>query len=333
MSEVLIDNTGVMPLDPLKFRDPDRTATGEARASVGLERLETLWFNTGTLCNIECANCYVESGPRNDRLAYVAAGEVEAYLDEVAALGLGTRQIGLTGGEPFMNPDILDIIELALGRGFEVLVLTNAMRPMQRARIRAGLTRLGERFGAALTLRVSLDHYGKVLHETERGPGSYQVTLDGIDWLAANGLRINLAGRTCWGEGEQAARAGYRRLAATRGWPIDADNRAELVLFPEMDERRDVPEITTRCWSILGVDPRAMMCAASRMVVKRRGAASPHVVPCTLLPYDPRFEMGRTLAQSLAADGGAFAHGGVKLNHPHCARFCVLGGGSCSLQG
>jgi hypothetical protein len=69
------------------------------------------------------------------------------------------------------------------------------------------------------------------------------------------------------------------------------------------------------------------------MVVKRRGAASPHVVPCTLLPYDPRFEMGQTLAQSLAADGGAFAHGGVKLNHPHCARFCVLGGGSCSVQG
>lgn len=333
MSEVLINRTGAVPLDPSKFRDPDWTAKGAARASIGLERLETLWFNTGTLCNIECANCYIESGPRNDRLAYLGAGEVLPYLDEIEALELGTREIGLTGGEPFMNPKILDIIGVALERGFEVLVLTNAMRPMQRARIKSGLIALNERFGAALTLRVSLDHYGRTLHEAERGPGSFKATLAGIDWLVENGFAINLAGRTCWGESEEEARAGYRRLAARRSWPVDADNRAELVLFPEMDEREDVPEITTECWSILGVDPRSMMCATSRMVVKCRDAEDPHVVPCTLLPYDPQFNMGRTLGQSLAVDGGAFKRGEVKLNHPHCARFCVLGGGSCSAEG
>ena len=38
------------------------------------------------------------------------------------------------------------------------------------------------------------------------------------------------------------------------------------------------------------------MCASSRMVVKRKGAARPAVVACTLLPYDPQFELGRTLA-------------------------------------
>jgi hypothetical protein len=64
-----------------------------------------------------------------------------------------------------------------------------------------------------------------------------------------------------------------------------------------------------------------MMCATSRMVVKRRGASSPVVMPCTLLPYDERFEMGETLAEA-AVD--------VPLNHPHCAKFCVLGGGACS---
>ena len=54
-------------LDPRKFQDPDITADGEERARVALTRLETLWFNTGTLCNLECANCYIESSPRNDR--------------------------------------------------------------------------------------------------------------------------------------------------------------------------------------------------------------------------------------------------------------------------
>ena len=73
-----------------------------------------------------------------------------------------------------------------------------------------------------------------------------------------------------------------------------------------------------------------MMCASSRMVVKRRGAAAPTVLPCTLIPYDPAFEMGTTLAQASAADGGMFATGAVKLCHPHCSKFCVLGGGSCS---
>jgi len=63
------------------------------------------------------------------------------------------------------------------------------------------------------------------------------------------------------------------------------------------------------------------MCATSRMVVKRKGAERPAVVACTLLPYDPQFELGATLGEALRP---------VALNHPHCARFCVLGGASCT---
>ena len=73
------------PLDPAKFRDPLVTAKGERRAAVAFAGLETLWFNTGTLCNITCARCYIESSPRNDRLAYLTAAEVATYLDEIAA--------------------------------------------------------------------------------------------------------------------------------------------------------------------------------------------------------------------------------------------------------
>ena len=91
-----------------------------------------------------------------------------------------------------------------------------------------------------------------------------------------------------------------------------------------------VPEITTACWGILKKSPSHMMCATSRMVVKRKGAERPQVLPCTLLPYDERFEMGPTLAGAARADGGMFEQGAVRLCHPHCAKFCVLGGGSCS---
>ena len=48
------------PLDSGKFRDPFTTAKGDARATVALRSLDTLWFNTGTLCNLTCRNCYIE---------------------------------------------------------------------------------------------------------------------------------------------------------------------------------------------------------------------------------------------------------------------------------
>ncbi len=308
-------------LDPRKFRDPEITAKGEKRAAVALAKLETLWFNTGTLCNLTCANCYIESSPTNDALAYLTAAEVSAYLDEIAALGWRTREIGFTGGEPFLNPDIIAMLDAALARGFDVLVLTNAMKPMQRHK--AALLALKERFGARLTLRVSVDHFAPALHELERGARSWAPMKEGLAWLAANGFGVAIAGRTVWKESEEKLREGYQRLFREIGLVLDAKDPSRLVLFPEMDATIDVPEITTACWGILNVHPEGMMCASARMVVKRKGAARPAVVACTLLPHDPQFELGDSLAD---------AAGAVALNHPHCARFCVLGGGSCSAK-
>jgi Radical SAM superfamily/4Fe-4S single cluster domain len=320
------------PVAPAKFKNPDLTAKGDERARVPLTRLETLWINTGTLCNITCHNCYIESSPSNDRLAYITASEVGAYLDEIKSLSLGTREIGFTGGEPFMNPGILSMIGDALSRGHQVLVLTNAMQPMQRPKIKQGLLKLKATHGARLTLRVSLDHFTQVLHESERGAKTWAKTVAGMDWLAANGFAVAIAGRTCWQETGQDSRAGYAKLIAERHWPVDPDNRAALLLLPEMDATVDVPEISTACWTILDKRPSEMMCATSRMVVKRKGADRPTVLPCTLLPYDAAFDMGATLKDSTVADGGMFDAGAVKLCHTHCSKFCVLGGGSCSVR-
>ena len=307
------------PLDSDKFRDPDVTARGERRASVALNRLKTLWFNTGTLCNLTCDNCYIESSPKNDRLVYLTVDEVSAYLDEVADGGWPTEEIGFTGGEPFMNPHIVAMMAESLSRGFPVLVLTNAMRPMMK--LKAPLLELNARHPGRLTVRVSLDHYAKALHESERGPHTWEAALMGLKWLSDNGFSVHVAGRTRWGEPEDGLRAGYARLFAAQSIPVDSNDAVELVLFPEMDATLDVPEITEACWDILDVNPDDVMCASARMVVKRKGQTRPVVVSCTLLPYDEQFELGETLAE---------ASGPVKLNHPYCAEFCVLGGASCS---
>ncbi len=306
-------------LDPAKFRDPFVTAKGETRATVALRALETLWFNTGTLCNVTCRNCYIESSPRNDRLAYLTRTEVAAYLDEIARERMPTSLIGFTGGEPFMNPDLIGMLEDVLSRGFQALVLTNAMQPMRKQR--AALLALRDRYDDRLAIRVSVDHYDSAVHEAERGRRSWAPMLDGLIWLARNRFRIDIAGRRFTGEPETTLRDGFARLFAANDIAVNAHDPVRLMLFPEMQPAQDVPEITTSCWGILHKSPDDVMCASARMVAKRNDATTPSVLACTLLAYDPRFELGTTLAEASRP---------VSLNHPFCASFCVLGGAACS---
>ena len=104
------------------------------------------------------------------------------------------------------------MIAAALERGFEVLVLTNAMRPMRR--FEAALAALPRE---RLTMRVSLDHHSPAVHEAERGAGTWAKALDGLRWLEANGFRTAVAGRQLPGESLEQARAGYAGLFAQRG--------------------------------------------------------------------------------------------------------------------
>lgn len=304
-----------------KFKDSQVTADGSERASVALSNPETLWFNTGTLCNIECENCYILSSPTNDALVYLSEAEVGQYLDQIAERAWPIREIGFTGGEPFMNPQMIAMTKTALARGFEVLILTNAMLPMMRKSMRAGLQELEAAYPGKMTLRVSLDHFSAQHHDEERGSGSFAKTIEGMCWLRDTGIKMAVAGRSLWGESEADSRAGFAALYQTHGFDIDAQNPGATVLFPEMDENVEVPEITTACWGILDKSPNDVMCSSSRMVVKRKGAETPVVLACTLLPYAPEFELGATLAEAEAP---------VRLNHAHCAKFCVLGGASCS---
>jgi hypothetical protein len=141
-----------------------------------------------------------------------------------------------------------------------------------------------------------------------------------LRWLGDNGFEVDVAGRGFAHEPEAALRARFQTLFDAIGLKLDANDPSALVIFPEMAMDADPPEITTACWDILSKDPREVMCASARMVVKRRDAAAPAVLACTLLPYDPQFEMGATLEEASRP---------VQLNHKYCASFCVLGGASC----
>ena len=300
----------------LKFSNQNNTADGSNRAFVDFAGLNTLWFNTGTLCNLACKGCYIESSPFNDQLLYMNLKDVECYLNEIQINNWSCKTIGFTGGEPFMNKDIIEIIELCLEKKFEVLVLTNAMQPMQN-KINA-LKKLSKYQN--LKLRISLDHFSKYEHEKIRGEKTWNKALLGIELLINNNLKFNIASRTL-NQDENVLRDGFNKLFKLHNLTINAYDVKDLILFPEMNTKPDTPEITTECWSILGVEPINMMCSDSRMIVKRKEDKLTHVVACTLIPYEDNFSYGNKLKDSFKK---------VYLNHPHCSKFCVLGGASCS---
>jgi hypothetical protein len=149
------------------------------------------------------------------------------------------------------------MLEDSLAGGFRVLVLTNAMKPMQR--LLSSLFRLNEHFPRHLIIRVSLDHYRVEQHERLRSPRTWQPTIEGLTLLAWGGLEIAVAGRTVWGETEDRLRAGYGALFAKLRLPIDANDPSHLVLFPELEPQEDVPEIAESCWHKIRRNPNEMM--------------------------------------------------------------------------
>lgn len=299
-----------------KFENKNLTADNKARAFIESKKLKTLWFNTGTLCNLTCKNCYIESSPKNDRLSYLSFDEFKIFVNESIQNEMGTEEIGFTGGEPFMNKDIFKMIKYSLDNGFKTLVLTNAMKPMMNNK--NDLNKLNH---LNLTIRVSIDHYNKDKHEQIRGPNSWDPMIEGLKWLSENKFNYCLATRLMWNEDEETTRRNFKKFIDQYQLTLDVENKNQLVTFAEMDEKQDTPEITTECWGILNKNPDTVMCSTSRMIVKKKGNENPSVIACTLLPYKQEFDLGDSLKESMKK---------IYLNHPHCSKFCVLGGSSCS---
>lgn len=295
-----------------------KTAKGEDRASVPFTELKTLWFNTGTLCNLSCDNCYIESNPKNDRLSYLTLNDVSQYIEEIQLNLWPIENIGFTGGEPFLNPNIIEILEKSLELNIPVMVLTNAHKVIKRWE--GKLLALNEHFGDHFRLRVSLDHYTKEVHEKERGKNTFDETLKSFKWLVENGFNMSIAGRSLIDEDPLEAKNGYQKLLELYSIDLKLSDE-KLVIFPEMKQDEDVPEISTGCWDILNVKPQSQMCSTERMIVKRKGQSAPSVLSCTLIAYDEAFELGKTLKESFKD---------THLKHPFCSKFCVLGGASCS---
>jgi len=136
-----------------------------AHPDVHLRALDTLWFQVaGTLCNIECTHCFISSSPRNHSHEMLSLADVERRLAE--ARELGVREYYFTGGEPFMNRDMIPILEATLKQG-PATVLTNGM--LLRADVCRRLRELFDASEYSLDIRVSLDGFDRESHDAIRG--------------------------------------------------------------------------------------------------------------------------------------------------------------------
>ncbi|MEU9279734.1 radical SAM protein [Streptomyces sp. NPDC048341] len=143
-----------------------------------------LWIYTNFQCNLACDYCAVASSPKATPRT-VPTDTFRALVDE--AVQAGFTELYLTGGEPFLHPDIVGLLDHASAE-LPTVVMTNAM--LLRGRRAAGLADLA---GRKLTVQTSLDGATAHTHDLHRGSGSWQRTLDGIRHLISLGLPPRVA--------------------------------------------------------------------------------------------------------------------------------------------
>ncbi len=273
--------------------------------------LDTLWLQvTGTVCNIACLHCFITCGPKNHTHTMMSTSSIEAALN--TGVSEGMRHVWFTGGEPFLHPDILQLIDMALDHG-ALGILTNGMLIDD-----ALAAELGERFRTAkynFEIRVSLD--GATLEENDevRGRGVFDKACEGIRSLAAHGFEPILAVTTL----DNSDVTQERFATLLRGLGV---TRPRVKWIPPFrigrEERRGR---RYEAWETLTSDdleePEAalkLQCGTSRTVT------SQGVFPCPILINEPGRLMGGALADTLQTN---------RVDHQAC-HTCWVEGFSCS---
>jgi pyruvate-formate lyase-activating enzyme len=143
-----------------------------------------LWMYTNFDCNLACDYCCARSSPRAPRRA-LGIDRVRALAAEAAHAGVS--ELLLTGGEPFLLPDI-DELANACTALLPTTLLSNGML-FHGAR----LQRLRRMDRQRLALQISLDSATPELHDQHRGRGSWARAIAGIRTAREEGFRVRVA--------------------------------------------------------------------------------------------------------------------------------------------
>lgn len=280
---------------------------------VELAHLDHLWFQVaGTLCNLACSHCFISCSPHNDAFGFLALEEVRRQLE--ASVTLGVKEYYFTGGEPFLNRELVAMLVETLRHG-PATVLTNAtvLKPQW-------LETLAAAEAASLyslEFRVSIDGFSPATNDPIRGAGTFDRAMQGVRLLVEHGfLPIITAART-WSDADEPEVV--ERLLTTlreQGYA-----RPRLKILPTLKlgaevTRRGGYEADERVTQQMleGYDSSQLICRHSRVVTDRG------IWVCPILLDAPDARLGSNLAES---------RGSFSLSHGACFT-CYQHGAICT---
>jgi len=290
-----------------------KTTIEELPPIVELSHLDHLWFQvSGTLCNLTCHHCFISCSPKNDSFGYLSLEEVKRRLEESVALGV--KEYYFTGGEPFLNRDMVPMLVETLRYG-PATVLTNGTVLKDE-----WLTELREAEQASiysLEFRVSIDGFSPATNDPIRGEGTFERAIEGIQKLVEQGFLPIITATRTWSDAEDQyvvgqfvamlKKVGYKRPRLKILPPLQIGAESERTHGYHDSER-----VTRQM--MRGFDASQLVCEHSRVVTDRG------VYVCPILIESPDANLGDTLAEA----SGAYA-----LSHGACLT-CYQYGAICS---
>jgi MoaA/NifB/PqqE/SkfB family radical SAM enzyme len=290
------------------------TPEGDPRGYIQPQMLRELWFHTGTICNLKCPFCLEGSKPGDNRLERITLEDAKPFINE--AMELGAEQFSFTGGEPFVIPDMIRILDYALDYR-PCLVLTNGTEPlMNRMEDILPLQKKPNK----LSFRVSIDYPDPVRHDKGRGIGNFKKSMRTLAYVHKKGFKVSVARLETPGENPDKIDRAFRDIFVKYALPTDL----HIVTFPDFltpGSVADVPYITKNCMTTYKNEKtRAeFMCNYSKMVIKLNGAM--RLYACTLVDDDKDYDLGSNLTDAMKIR--------VMLKHHRCYS-CFANGASCS---
>lgn len=259
---------------------------------VPMVALDTLWFQvSGTLCNLKCTHCFISCSPANHSHEMLTLETVRRYLKEAEPLGV--REYYFTGGEPFMNREMLPILHEALRQG-PVSVLTNGV--LITPELASALKALEDGSEYSLDLRVSIDGYTAQVNDPIRGEGTFARILRGVRNLAGAGINpVITVTEACAEAATTDGRARFLEFLASIGLPHPRLKILSLFRIGAEEHRARAYESweTLRGRSLTPEEAEKLQCSSCRMVTSRG------VYVCPILIDSPEARMGETLRETL----------------------------------
>ncbi len=293
--------------------DETPTRASETNAPcVQTRELDTVWFQVGgTICNLRCHHCFISCSPENDKFGFLDLDTCARHLKESDTLGV--KEYYFTGGEPFANPQMCDILELSLRYGPST-VLTNAtlFRDSTLDRL-AGIVKSAEH---TLEIRVSLDGYTAEMNDPIRGAGTFDKAIDGTRRLVARGFRPILTITRTWCGCDEEVLSGFVKMLEGIGY-----RQPRLKILPLLKLGAEIERSGGYCSESVvttammnGFDQSQLVCKSARLVTDRG------VWVCPILLDAPEARMGDTLTETIRD---------YPLRHAAC-HTCYHNGAICS---